>query len=173
MFYDDPDILFISTHQAGSFPNTGALKEVGAGDGEGASINLPIPGVGRWIQCPCICQAYMQFSSDWSSILISFTSQCARRQSHLVPAGDSGDAAMRAALEEIVLPAAQRFQPDIILVSSVVTALQQPCTVELARGSVAAELIKWHRHQSSEACDCHLLHQFGLAIDWVYKRVAN
>jgi len=44
-------VLFVSTHQAGSFPNTGALKEVGRGDGEGASINLPLPGAA----CPRIC----------------------------------------------------------------------------------------------------------------------
>ena len=31
-------------------------------------------------------------------------------------AGDSGDAAMMAVFEEIVAPAAARFQPDIILV---------------------------------------------------------
>ena len=37
---------------------------------------------------------------------------------HLPPAcaGDSGDAAMAAAFEEVVGPAAERFQPDIILV---------------------------------------------------------
>ena len=43
-FYEDPGILFISTHQSGSYPQTGKLSEVGAGDGEGASINLPLPG---------------------------------------------------------------------------------------------------------------------------------
>ena len=31
--------------------------------------------------------------------------------------GDSGDAAMMAVFEEVVAPAARRFQPDIILVS--------------------------------------------------------
>jgi len=31
--------------------------------------------------------------------------------------GDAGDSAIRAAFEEIVAPAAQRFCPDIILVS--------------------------------------------------------
>ena len=33
-------------------------------------------------------------------------------------AGDSGDAAIMAAFEEVVLPAAERFQPDLILVCS-------------------------------------------------------
>lgn len=44
MFYDDPSVLFISTHQSGLYPGTGKLSEVGTGDGEGASINLPLPG---------------------------------------------------------------------------------------------------------------------------------
>lgn len=45
VFYEDPSVLFISTHQAGIYPGTGGLGEVGKGDGEGASINLPLPGV--------------------------------------------------------------------------------------------------------------------------------
>ena len=44
VFFDDPSVLFISTHQAGLYPGTGALREVGTGDGEGTSINLPLPG---------------------------------------------------------------------------------------------------------------------------------
>ena len=34
----------------------------------------------------------------------------------ILPTGDSGDAAMQAAFEEVVGPAAERFQPDIMLV---------------------------------------------------------
>lgn len=44
IFYDDPSVLFVSTHQSGSYPGTGRLSEVGSGEGEGASINLPLPG---------------------------------------------------------------------------------------------------------------------------------
>jgi len=43
-FYHDPSVLFVSTHQAGSYPGTGLMREVGEGDGEGYSINLPLPG---------------------------------------------------------------------------------------------------------------------------------
>lgn len=43
MFYNDPSVLFISTHQSGIYPFTGKVKDVGKGDGEGASINLPLP----------------------------------------------------------------------------------------------------------------------------------
>ncbi|KAK9836376.1 hypothetical protein WJX84_006276 [Apatococcus fuscideae] len=44
IFYEDPSVLFISTHQSGSYPGTGGLHEAGKGAGEGASINLPLPG---------------------------------------------------------------------------------------------------------------------------------
>ena len=44
VFFEDPSVLFISTHQKGMYPGTGKLTEVGKGDGEGASINLPLPG---------------------------------------------------------------------------------------------------------------------------------
>mmetsp|Transcript_8219 Transcript_8219/g.24496 ORF Transcript_8219/g.24496 Transcript_8219/m.24496 type:complete len:409 (+) Transcript_8219:197-1423(+) len=43
-FYSEPDILFVSTHQRGTFPFTGKHSETGKGDGEGASINIPLPG---------------------------------------------------------------------------------------------------------------------------------
>lgn len=44
IFYDDPNILFISTHQQGGYPGTGKLTDVGSGSGEHATINLPLPG---------------------------------------------------------------------------------------------------------------------------------
>lgn len=43
-FYSDPDVLFLSTHQAGSYPNTGRADEAGEGDGAGATVNVPLPG---------------------------------------------------------------------------------------------------------------------------------
>jgi len=75
IFYDDPDVMFISAHQAGSYPGTGKSLEVGEGAGEGASLNLPLPG----------------------------------------NTGHEGVAAM---LDQVLAPALQRFQPDIILVSA-------------------------------------------------------
>lgn len=44
VFYDDADVLFVSTHQQGSYPGTGKLADTGSGNGEGTSINLPLPG---------------------------------------------------------------------------------------------------------------------------------
>lgn len=51
------------------------MEEIGRGSGEGATLNLPIPG-------------------------------------------GSGDTAMRIIFDEIIVPSAQRFKPDIILVSA-------------------------------------------------------
>ncbi|MBI3801066.1 MAG: histone deacetylase [Deltaproteobacteria bacterium] len=42
-FYDDPGILYVSTHQYPYYPGTGAAEEVGQGQGEGYTVNLPIP----------------------------------------------------------------------------------------------------------------------------------
>ncbi|XP_049402974.1 histone deacetylase 14, chloroplastic-like isoform X2 [Solanum stenotomum] len=74
-FYEDPDIFFLSTHQAGSYPGTGKIDQIGSGNGEGLTLNLPLPG-------------------------------------------GSGDTAMRTVFDEVIVPCAQRFKPDIILVSA-------------------------------------------------------
>jgi acetoin utilization deacetylase AcuC-like enzyme len=48
IFYDDPSVLFFSTHQWPWYPGTGARNETGQGKGEGATINCPLPaGSGR------------------------------------------------------------------------------------------------------------------------------
>ena len=42
-FYDDPHVLFVSTHQFPFYPGTGAMGEVGQGEGRGFTINFPLP----------------------------------------------------------------------------------------------------------------------------------
>lgn len=44
IFEEDPDVLYISTHQAGIYPGTGRKHEVGKDGGEGFTINIPLPG---------------------------------------------------------------------------------------------------------------------------------
>lgn len=75
MFYQDGAVLFVSTHQSGIYPGTGAEVETGADDGEGLTINVPFPA----------------------------------------GAGDDG---MAAALEEVIGPAADRFEPELMVVSA-------------------------------------------------------
>ncbi len=42
-FYHDPDVFFFSVHQSPHYPGTGQAHETGAGDGDGATLNVPIP----------------------------------------------------------------------------------------------------------------------------------
>lgn len=42
-FYDDPGVLYVSTHQYPYYPGTGAASEAGRGQGTGYTVNLPIP----------------------------------------------------------------------------------------------------------------------------------
>ena len=41
-FYDDPSVLFFSTHQYPHYPGTGCATEVGQGAGAGTTINVPM-----------------------------------------------------------------------------------------------------------------------------------
>jgi acetoin utilization deacetylase AcuC-like enzyme len=42
MFYDDPRVLYVSTHQFPFYPGTGAADEVGDGAGAGFTLNIPL-----------------------------------------------------------------------------------------------------------------------------------
>jgi acetoin utilization deacetylase AcuC-like enzyme len=42
-FYDDPGVLYISTHEYPFYPGTGAATETGRGPGAGCNINIPMP----------------------------------------------------------------------------------------------------------------------------------
>jgi acetoin utilization deacetylase AcuC-like enzyme len=43
IFYDDPNVLFISTHASPLYPGTGSEQEIGNGAGLGTTLNLPVP----------------------------------------------------------------------------------------------------------------------------------
>jgi acetoin utilization deacetylase AcuC-like enzyme len=74
-FYDDPTVLFISTHQFPFYPGSGAVNETGVGAGEGFTLNIPLPA-------GCTDAEYLQ------------------------------------AFQDVVVPAAEKFQPEWILVSA-------------------------------------------------------
>jgi acetoin utilization deacetylase AcuC-like enzyme len=42
-FLADPAVLYVSLHQWPQYPGTGWVDEVGAGDGEGFTVNVPLP----------------------------------------------------------------------------------------------------------------------------------
>lgn len=76
IFWADPDVMLFDTHRAAPFyPGSGALDEIGAGLGEGTTVNIPLPG-------------------------------------------SVGDMEMLRAYREILVPAADYFKPDLVLVSA-------------------------------------------------------
>ena len=42
VFYSDPRVLYVSTHQFPFYPGTGAADEAGVGEGEGFTVNVPM-----------------------------------------------------------------------------------------------------------------------------------
>jgi len=74
-FYDNPRVMYISTHEYPFYPGTGSLEETGSGAAEGTNINIPLPA-------------------------------------------GCGDAEYLKVFEQIIVPAARRFNPRLILVSA-------------------------------------------------------
>jgi len=74
-FYDDPQVLYVSTHEYPFYPGTGRLEETGNKDGKGATINIPLPA-------GCSDAEYLQV------------------------------------FEQIITPAARRFNPQLIITSA-------------------------------------------------------
>ena len=73
-FYNDPAVLFISTHQFPYYPGTGAVDEVGVNAGEGYTINIPLPagcGDAEYLRVfqDVVVPATKKFEPDW--ILVS------------------------------------------------------------------------------------------------------
>ncbi len=75
IFYQDPSVFFISTHQYPLYPGTGALEDTGTGKGLGTTLNIPLPRAG-------------------------------------------GDQAYTQVFDEVILPAAKRYQPELVIVSA-------------------------------------------------------
>jgi acetoin utilization deacetylase AcuC-like enzyme len=43
IFYDDPRVLYVSTHESPLYPGTGRLNETGGAGAEQTTLNLPFP----------------------------------------------------------------------------------------------------------------------------------
>ena len=73
-FYEDPSVLFISTHQFPYYPGTGAVTEVGLNAGEGYTLNIPLPagcGDAEYMRVfyDVVIPAAKEFKPEW--ILVS------------------------------------------------------------------------------------------------------
>ena len=75
IFFEDAQVLYLSTHQWGIYPGTGSLNAIGSGHGEGTIVNVPLPA-------------------------------------------GAGDQAFERIGEQIIVPIAERFRPDLLLVSA-------------------------------------------------------
>jgi acetoin utilization deacetylase AcuC-like enzyme len=73
-FYSDPRVLYFSTHQYPHYPGTGHWSEKGSGEGEGYTVNVPLPG-------------------------------------------GVGDEGYSRVFEELLAPIAERYDPELVLVS--------------------------------------------------------
>ena len=74
MFWDDPRVLYVSTHQAASWPYTGAAAEVGGPHARGDTVNVPLPAgasgdVGLRAFDDVVSEVVDQFNPTW--VLIS------------------------------------------------------------------------------------------------------
>ena len=75
IFYADGDVFYASIHEEGLYPGTGKLDETGEGDGQGTTLNMPLPA-------------------------------------------GAGDAAYRDVVEDLLAPAVDGFDADLVLVSA-------------------------------------------------------
>jgi len=44
IFYDNPQVLYISTHEYPFYPGTGSIEETGSGAARETTLNIPLPG---------------------------------------------------------------------------------------------------------------------------------
>jgi len=77
IFYDDPTVFYISTHQHPLYPGTGRAEETGVGNGEGATLNFPLaPGQGDEVYLNLfeneIARAVRDFGPDFLLISAGF-----------------------------------------------------------------------------------------------------
>ncbi|QLC33631.1 histone deacetylase [Halarchaeum sp. CBA1220] len=75
IFYERGDVFYASIHEAGLYPGTGDIEEVGEGDGEGSTLNAPLPA-------------------------------------------GAGDVDYCHVLDDVLSPAIEAFDPDLLLVSA-------------------------------------------------------
>lgn len=114
-FYDDPHVLYFSTHQYPFYPGSGGVDETGAGLGEGFTVNVPLPA---W----CGDEEYLRV------------------------------------FDEVLVPVARRFRPQLILVSAGYDP-HWADQISLMQLSVTgfAEMVRVLKRLADELCDGRLV----------------
>lgn len=82
VFYEDPDVLYISMHEFPAYPGTGFYTETGAGHGAGANLNFPWPtgtagSTYRWTVEHAIRPILDQYRPDWLLISAGYDAHAA------------------------------------------------------------------------------------------------
>ncbi|MBA7481898.1 Histone deacetylase-like amidohydrolase [subsurface metagenome] len=115
IFYDNPQVLYISTHQYPLYPGTGSIEETGSEAARGTTVNIPLPA-------------------------------------------GCGDAEYEQVFEQIIVPAAKRFKPQLILVSAGYD-LHWADELALMQVSVTgfAQMVKIIKGLADELCDGRLV----------------
>jgi acetoin utilization deacetylase AcuC-like enzyme len=71
IFHESREVLFASIHQYPFYPGTGPLSDVGGGEGEGFSINLPVPaGAGEELFCGLVEHVVMPAARSFDPDLV-------------------------------------------------------------------------------------------------------
>jgi acetoin utilization deacetylase AcuC-like enzyme len=108
IFYDDPRVLYVSTHESPMYPGTGRADETGGPNAPGTNLNLPFPAgtrgeVFRRALDEVIAPVVERFAPDWLIISAGFD---AHRRDPLagleLSAADYADLA--AGLQQLVAP---------------------------------------------------------------------
>jgi len=71
IFYDSSEVLYASIHQSPLYPGTGAPGDVGTGEGEGYTVNLPVPpGSGPDDFLALVQHVVVPIARDWKPELV-------------------------------------------------------------------------------------------------------
>ena len=77
IFWDEPNVLYVSTHQWPLFPGSGRADEVGGPDALGLTVNIPLPpgATGDVVRCALdeVAQPVIdRFAPDWVLVSCGF-----------------------------------------------------------------------------------------------------
>ena len=126
MFWTNPNVLYMSTHQFPFYPGTGAADETGEGEGLGYTVNVPL-------------------------------------------AAHGGDAVYRGAFERVLLPIAEAYAPDLVLVSAGFDASARD---PLAQMELSAEAYGWMARALTSVATTSAGGKIALVLEGGYDLVA-
>jgi acetoin utilization deacetylase AcuC-like enzyme len=102
IFWDEPDLLYISTHQSPLYPGTGEVTATGGAIAPGLTLNIPLPpgatgDVLLYALDEVIAPAVEEFRPTWLLVSSGFDAHQSDPLAHLaLSAGDFGAMAARA-----------------------------------------------------------------------------